>query len=786
MFRQTSYPHRLLNSTIATAAIVLACIVTSCPADDLEYNRDIRPILSDKCFFCHGPDEEELQADLRLDIEESAKDYAIDVDDLPASELLARITSDEESLKMPPPDSGKSLTPAEIQTLTTWVKQGAEYQPFWAYVPPRRVTPPQVENDTWSNSDIDRFIFARLNENNLQPSPDADPVTLIRRLYFDLIGLPPTPEAVADFVADHSPTAYERAVDELLASKHFGERLAIYWLDLVRYADTVGYHGDQDQSISPYRDWVINALNENMPFDEFTRMQLAGDLIDDSDLQNLIATGYNRMLQTSHEGGVQPKEYLAIYAADRVRNLSVVWMGATMGCCQCHNHKFDPYTINDFYSMAAFFADIDEADHFKSGSNALPTLRRPEIPVYTEEEQRQLTEIQQALDQLPEDAGQERKTLEREKRQIETNARRTMITKSIEPREMRVLPRGNWLDDSGPIVQPAIPAFLGIAHSEHDRATRLDLANWLTDPEQGVGGLTARVQVNRFWYLLFGTGLSRSLDDFGGQGEPPTYPDLLDHLALEFIDSGWNIKETLKLILLSHAYRQSSIASPVLQKRDPNNQLFARQSSYRLPAEMVRDNVLAISGLLNSDYGGRSARPYQPAGYYRHLNFPTREYDADQGPSQYRRGVYTHWQRQFLHPMLKAFDAPSREECTAQRPRSNTPLAALVLLNDPTFVESGRVFAERILMSVDGDDAQKLQLAFQTALSRNPEPVEEEVLLNLLNANRDVYAQDESAVKELLKIGQSPPRAELDPIEIASWTGVARAILNLNETMTRN
>ncbi|WP_231740790.1 PSD1 and planctomycete cytochrome C domain-containing protein [Thalassoglobus neptunius] len=756
-------------------------------ADSPSYNRDIRPILSDKCFYCHGPDEEDRQADLRLDDEAAAKQIAITPGSLEESLLIQRILSDDEFEKMPPPDSGKELSESEIQLLSEWIQSGAEYEPYWAYVAPRDVPAPDSESHTdWATTEIDRFISARLAKESLSPSPPADSVTLVRRLYFDLIGLPPTSETIEQFAESPSEESYEKLVDELLASRHFGERMAAYWLDLVRFADTVGYHGDQDHNISPYRDWVISAFNSDMPFDEFTKSQLAGDLINDEDLNQLIASGYNRLLQTSHEGGLQPKEYLAIYAADRVRNLSAVWMGATVGCAQCHNHKYDPYTIEDFYSLAAFFADVDEAQHFKLGSNALPTRRPPEIPIFSPEQKERLQEIDDSLSKLTEEDSEERSQLESEKKSIEKSARWTMITKSIEPRTMRVLPRGNWLDDSGPVVQPAIPRFLGQVDHEGERATRLDLANWLTDPTEGVGGLTARVQANRIWYLLFGTGLSRSLDDFGGQGEPPSHPELLDYLALQFIDSDWSIKKLMKQIVMSQTYRQSSVASETLRSKDPENQLFARQGSFRLPAEMVRDNALVVSGLLNDEFGGSSAKPYQPSGYYRHLNFPTREYEFDKDRNQYRRGVYMHWQRQFLHPMLKAFDAPSREECTAQRPRSNTPLAALVLMNDPTFVEAGRAFAERILTEAEPEESDRIQFAFNECLSRNPDPVEQEILIDLLERSRKVYQQDVSAADQLLEVGLAPVEEVSNKAELAAWTTVARAILNLNETITRN
>lgn len=782
----------------------------------IDFNRDIRPLLSDRCFACHGPDAENRQADLRLDEEEAAKEYAIVAGAPEDSELVARITSDDPDLRMPPAHSGKELSRQEIQLLTRWVAAGAPWSAHWAYVPPRRHPVPPAEDTQWPLNWIDHFVLARLRSEGLQPAPEADRVTLVRRLHFDLTGLPPAVEDVEAFVADQDPAAYENLVDRLLRSPHFGERMAMYWLDLVRYADTVGYHGDQDHNISPYRDWVIDAFNRNMPFDAFTKAQLAGDLLPDRTIDDRIATGYNRLLQTSHEGGVQPKEYLAIYAADRVRNVSGVWMGATMGCCQCHDHKYDPYTMRDFYSLAAFFADIDEAEHLRRGTNNLPTERAPEIKVLTRLERlrieqiearreavkQQLEAVKQRLEAVTDRSAEspdreavasemqaleaEQQRLVEQRQEIERQARVTMITEAIEPRTMRVLPRGNWLDESGPIVQPAVPAFLGALDTPDRRANRLDLADWLTDAESGVGGLTARVQVNRFWYLLLGSGIAPALDDFGGQGKPPVHPQLLDNLAREFVDSGWNVKHMLKLIVMSRTYRQSSRASETLLESDPYNHLFARQSRYRLPAEAVRDNALAISGLLVREIGGASVRPYQPEGYYRHLNFPKRSYQHHADRRQWRRGLYMHWQRQFLHPMLRVLDAPSREECTAQRPRSNTPLAALTLLNDPTFVEAARVFAERIMRHGGAGPDDRLDYAMRRAVSRVPDAFERQALERLLDGSRDEYQAQPQAARELIATGQAAVAEDLDPVELAAWTTVARAILNLNETITRN
>jgi len=768
--------------------------------DKLSYNRDIRPILADRCFACHGPDANHREADLRLDLEASAKESAIVPGNSDESELIARLLPDAGDERMPPAESGKTVSAEEVTLLRRWIASGAEYEPYWAYLKPAETALPKIADVGWPANWIDRYVLAKLEQAKLKPSADSDRVTLIRRIYFDLIGLPPSPKAVAAFLADKDEDAIERVIDDLLASDRFGERMAVYWLDLVRYADTVGYHGDQDHSISPYRDYVIDAFNDNMPFDQFTREQLAGDLLFDATLDQKIATGYNRMLQTSHEGGVQPNEYLAIYAADRVRNVSNVWLGATMGCCQCHDHKFDPFTMVDFYSIAAFFADVDEAQHFRVGSNGLPTKRPPELTVLSKRERAE----EARLEQLLADVTAEQKTLKKDEAKatelkdlqakqeslqerlqtLRKSARSTMVTVSIKPREMRVLPRGNWLDDSGPIAEPAIPRFFGSIKKEK-RLTRLDFANWLTDEEEGIGGLTSRVMVNRIWYLLLGAGISNSLDDFGGQGEPPSHPELLDALALDLIANDWNLKRLIKTVLMSRTYRQSSLVSKNQAARDPGNRLFGRQARYRLPAEFVRDNALAVSGLLVLKYGGRSVRPYQPPGYYRHLNFPKRVYKHDTDDHQWRRGVYVHWQRQFLHPTLRALDAPSREECTAKRPQSNTPLAAMALMNDPTFVEAAREFGARILAEGGESDKNKLNRAYLLAISREPDDFEQQTMLDHLAQSRQHYQAQQKEAAKLTGVGQAKKSDQPD-VEHAAWTAVARVLLNLSETVTRN
>ncbi|MFK8113583.1 MAG: PSD1 and planctomycete cytochrome C domain-containing protein [Rubripirellula sp.] len=792
-------PNSLAIRTFFGLPILCLAAWIPCKADELSFNRDIRPILSDACFFCHGPDSAHREADLRLDVEASAKEHAIVPGEIEDSEVIARILETDPDLQMPPPESGKKLTKSEIDLLTRWVKEGAKYEPYWAYVAPQPHPVPKVDSH-WPSDPIDNFVFQQLRSLKMQPSKDAAPGTLLRRVSYDLTGLPPTPKQVASFLADPSPLAYREYVDHLLESPAFGERMSIYWLDLVRFADTVGYHGDQDHNVSPYRDYVIDAFNEDMPLDQFTREQLAGDLLPNPTQSQRIATCYNRLLQTSHEGGVQPKEYLAIYAADRIRNLSAVWMGATVGCAQCHDHKYDPYSIDNFYQMSAFFADIDEQQHFKVGTNSLPTKRPPEIPVLSRWQSDWLDSLSVEIDglkaRLDRESGNRKSrqqisaridTLNAQRESIEKSTRMTMITEAIEPREVRVLPRGNWLDENGTIVTPSVPDFLGRIQTGDRRATRLDLANWLVDEKQGVGGLTARVFVNRFWYLMFGRGISSSLADFGGQGEPPTHPELLDQLAIDFVKDQWSTKRLMRRLVLTRTYRQSSDTSPEQLANDPYNRWFGRQSRYRLPAEAIRDQALSLSRLMVSDVGGASVKPHQPAGYYRHLNFPTRLYQPDRDDRQYRRGVYMHWQRQFLHPMLKSMDAPSREECTAQRPRSNTPLEALVMLNDPSMVDAAIALASRLLNESGLSDRDRIQQGFRWAVIRDPDDSELQALERLLANERKHYIANSADAQTLIESAdKSVPIEGTDRIELAAWTSIARTLLNMYETVTRN
>jgi hypothetical protein len=848
------------------AAAVLLFVVgfgaTSAAEPKVSFTRQIKPILAAKCFACHGPDEGERQAELRLDIRDEAVPGVIKPGDAEHSEVIVRLTTDEVDMRMPPSDSKKSpLSADEVALIHRWIDEGAEYDAHWSYVKPTRPAVPAVRQTEWPVNPIDHFILARLEAKGLAPSPEADKRTLLRRLSFDVLGLPPTPKDLAEFEADDSPKAYARVVDRLITSKHFGERMAMYWLDMVRYADTGGYHSDNHRDVWAYRDYVIKAFNDNKPFDQFTIEQLAGDLLPNANDEQRIASGFNRLLQTTEEGGAQPKEYTAKYAADRVRNTSVIWLASTMGCSECHSHKFDPFTHQDFYSFAAFFADVSEKAVGRQDQTKLPTpeqaaqlkeldaelaaaraayevdlpeltaARETWIAANTAEPSKGLAkDVVEALKATPDkrtkkqaelldaefrkhapelaDARAQVARLEKERAKLDGEILSTLVSTSVAPRTVRVLPRGNWLDDSGEVVQPAIPEFLqtsfesaeggavgnalrgvpGAANealSDHldGRLTRLDLARWIASPDNP---LTARVFVNRLWKLTFGRGIARSLEDFGSQGELPTHPELLDWLASEFVESGWDVKHMLKLMLMSRAYRQSSAPGDGSLAVDPNNDFFSRQNRFRLDAEFVRDNALAVSGLLVPKIGGPSVKPYQPPGYWQYLNFPKREWQNDKGEGLYRRGLYTYWQRTFLHPSLAAFDATSREECTVERARSNTPQQALVLLNDPTYVEAARALAGRMLTEGGATTSERLEFAFRTVLVRSPRPEEVAVLTTIVDKHRDQFAKEPESARDFLSVGDLKMPPSLDPAELAAWTSASRVLLNLHETITRN
>ncbi|MFP6666810.1 MAG: PSD1 and planctomycete cytochrome C domain-containing protein [Pirellulales bacterium] len=766
--------------------------------DVIQFNRDVRPIFSDKCYACHGPDKGQRKADLRLDtkmgIADARKSGAIRSGKPSGSDLVGRIASDDPDEQMPPPKSGKTLSSRQQKILSRWIEQGAQWRGHWAYIKPTRTQPPQFE-DAADAVPIDRYLLAKIRAKGLTLAPRADRATLIRRLSLDLIGLSPTPEEVAKFEGESMrdpKSAFLNLTDRLLESPHFGERMAIYWLDLVRYADSVGYHKDSHRNCWLYRDYVIDAFNGNKPFDQFATEQLAGDLLPGDKFEQFqwkTASGFNRMNQTTSEGGAQAKEYLAKYSADRVRNTAAIFLGVTMGCAECHDHKYDPITTRDFYSFAAFFADLQERG--VGFPTEMPMPSRAQVQRWRGAEA-ELHRLREAAGSLGEPAGQNEagkvaaqiKGLEKEIGQVSNSKSwaKTLITVSGKPRAIRILPRGNWLDDSGPVVEPAIPTFLGSLDAVDGRATRLDLARWVVSRDNP---LTARVFVNRLWKLLFGEGIARSLDDLGSQGEWPTHPELLDWLAVEFIESGWDVKNMVKLLVTTDAYQRSSAVDRAARADDLENRHFARQASFRLDAEIVRDNALATSGLLSTKIGGRSVKPYQPANYWYRL-YKDGKYNQDHGDDLYRRGLYTYWRRSFWHPSLQAFDAPAREECVAARPRSNTPQQALVLLNDPTYVEAARALGAKMMLEGGGTVDQRNAWVYRRALARNPSEDELAILKAVFERHLKKYDEDADAAAKLLEIGEAELPDNVDVTELAAWTAVARVILNLHETITRN
>ena len=752
----------------------------------VSFNRDVLPILANHCFACHGPDAEQRQADLRLDLEAAAKadrDGSVVIHGTRPSDslLLTRIQEEDADLQMPPPQFQKPLTDQQKATLRQWIKEGANWDSHWAFKTLRKPDVPKITEGQLSN-DIDRFLVAQLMQSGIEitQSEAADKVTLIRRLSFDLRGIPPTLEEVTAFVSQGQ--SYESMVEAFLASSSYGERMTQFWLDLVRYADSGGYHSDVTVHISPYRDYVIQSFNGNMPFDQFTIEQLAGDLLDEPTQWQIIATGYNRLNKTTEEGGAQPGEYIVKYAADRIRTTSGAWLGITLGCAECHDHKYDPFTARDFYSFGAFFADIQEVGQYTGGR------REPEIHVPTLPQRAELARLDAELKQATA-SGEAAKieSLTKAKAEIEKQFVRTMITKSVAPKEIRILPRGDWLNKTGAVVTPAYPtalSHLGSPSQESmDRLDRLDLARWIVAKDNP---LTSRVFVNRIWKMLFGRGISPRLDDFGAQGQAPTHPELLDYLAVRFIDSGWDVKGLIKFIVSSHAYQQSSLVTEQAASLDPENVYFARQLRWRLDAEFIRDTALFTSGLLDKTVGGPSAFPYQPAGYWQYLNFPTRSWKADRGSQQYRRGLYTHWQRTFVHPSMLAFDAPTREECTAQRSVSNTPSAALALLNDPTYVEAARALAQRVLKEGGDTDVERINWLFMTVLSRYPTAADLPQVAELLAQCKTQYTMDLKSATELQEVGDFQLEAGTDISEASAWAMVSRVLLNVNEAIFRN
>jgi mono/diheme cytochrome c family protein len=760
------------------------------PQAKVAFNRDVRPILSDACFHCHGPDRAKRKADLRLDTEEGAfgdrGGYRPLVPGKPdQSELYKRITAPEGEGHMPPKASGRKLTSAQIDIFKRWIEQGARWQKHWALIPPARSPLPSVKNPAWVRNGIDRFILARLEKEGLTPAPEADRTTLIRRVTLDLIGLPPTPAEVDAFLADTGPDAYERLVDRLLSSPRHGERMVLEWLDAARYADSNGYQGDRTRSMWPWRDQVVRALNANQPFDQFTIEQLAGDLIPGATIEQKIASGFNRNHVLNGEGGRIAEESRVDYVVDRVNTTSTVWLGLTVGCAQCHDHKYDPIPQKDFYRLSAYFNNIAETGAVDRNGQANPVLSLP-TPKQTETVTRLEKTIAGLEMRLRDKATDpERKALQ--KQLADTRKKRDNVRKSFlevmvmqertPPRETFVLIRGAY-DKHGDKVTATTPAAL---HSlpKDAPANRLGLARWLVSRDNP---LTARVTVNRYWQIFFGTGLVKTAEDLGVQGEPPSHPELLDWLAREFMRS-WDVKAMHRLIVTSATYRQSSRVSPELLERDPDNRLLARGSRHRLPSLILRDQALALSGLLVERLGGPPVKPYQPEGVWAEMSFGKIRYVQDHGPDLYRRSLYTFWRRTVGPTDL--FDTAARQVCTVRQPRTNTPLHALTLWNDVTYAEAARVLAERVMTHGGRSAEDRVTFLFRLATARLPHGAERQVLLRRYQKLLDHYRAHGDEALKLVSAGEAPRNAKLDLSEHAAWTALASLVLNLDEVLSK-
>ena len=754
----------------------------------IEFNRDIRPILSDACFHCHGPDKNTRKAGLRLDLREEAL-KTTESGELPIvpgqpgkSELVLRILADDRDERMPPPKAHKVLTIAQKEMLRRWIAQGAEYQLHWAYLPIQRPPVPRS-----GSHPVDAFVRQRLAAENLQASAEADKATLIRRVTLDLIGLPPTPAEVDAFVNDATPEAYERTVDRLLASPHFGERMAVDWLDGARFADTNGYQVDRDRTLYAWRDWVIRAFNENQRFDQFTIEQIAGDLLPNATLDQRIATGFNRNHMINEEGGVTPEEFMAEYTADRVETTATVWLAQTFNCTRCHDHKFDPFTQRDFYSLKAFFHNVSEkgaGDYSKPANvSSPPFLSLPTPDVASRIAATKAEIVQARQDQSP--AAKDHLTkLTKSLSDLEKTIPVTLVMDEDQPRDTFILRRGVF-DQPGEKVTATTPAALPPMRVDSPR-NRLGLAYWLIDP---ANPLPARVTVNRFWQMLFGTDLVRTAEDFGSQGEPPSHPELIDWLAAEFISSGWDMKAMLRLLVTSATYRQSSKLTPAALERDPDNRLLARGPRFRLQAEFVRDQALAASGLLVGKIGGPSVKPYHPPGLYEQVvsqrDNPAATYTQGKGEDLHRRSLYTYWKRSVPNPAMLLFDAPFRETCTLRRPRTNTPLQALNLLNDPTYVEAARQLAQRMMLEGGATIESRLTYGFRLITARVPRPAEMTILQAALARSLREFQADPTGAASLLKIGEAKTDATLNVAELGAYTALASTMLNLDETVTK-
>jgi hypothetical protein len=830
----------MTRSTVYLSLLVsglLAPLVRANPPAEppVDFTRDIRPILAANCFKCHGLDDKARKAGLRLDVRDAALKparsglIAIVPREPDKSELLQRVTNDIDTARMPPAKTGKPLSAKQIDLLKRWIEQGAPYAQHWAFVKPQRPPVPEVHDKNWPVNPIDNFILARLEKEGLHPTAPLERYALARRVAIDLTGLPPTLEEAERFAKDDRPDAYERFVDQMLAKPAYGERWAQVWLDLARYADSQGFANDPDRTIWRWRDWVIQAFNDNMPYDRFTVELLAGDLLPNPTTSQLIATGFHRNTLTNTEGGTDPEEFRSAAIVDRVNTTFQVWMGLTMGCAQCHNHKYDPILQKEYFQVYAIFNSCEDAN----GGNDAPTIsvaavgkekEFAEVTPQLEEARKNYDAETKAVDalqaewektvdheKLPKDLAdllaqpadkrdkklvaklqayhrsqsEAWKKLDAEVKELTARSTQLGTTTPVlrelkKPRVTNIQHRGNFLD-KGEQVNPGFPeAFAPPA--DNGPITRLTLANWLVGPDNP---LTARVAVNRLWEEMFGVGLVQTSEDFGVQGEPPSHPELLDWLATEYVRTDWDTKKMLKLFVMSATYRQSSQVSPELAKRDSFNRLLARGPRVRLSAEAIRDQTLFAAGLLSAKMYGPPVQPPRPTFGLSAAFGSSTDWQPSTGEDRYRRALYTRWRRNAPYPSQTTFDAPERTVCNVRRLRTNTPLQALVTLNDPVYVEAAQAMARRIVK--DGGDSTKdrVTFAFRTVLIRPPSDKETQRLIDLYDKVHAQYEKDPAKATAMATKLLGPAPKEMNVTDLAAWTVVANVLLNLDETLAK-
>jgi hypothetical protein len=740
--------------------------------DKVSFNFHVKPILSDKCFACHGPDANKRKAGLRLDDEAGAKSelaenpgkYAIIVSEPEQSELIARIFSEDENVMMPPPDSHLQLSGNEKQILKKWIEQGAEYEPHWSFVPPKKSALPVVKNKDWPQNEIDYFILNAMENVGLSPSVPAAKEKLLRRLSIDITGLPPSVEEFHRFVSSGEMLNYEEAIYYYLSKPAFGEHLTRDWLDVARYADSHGYQDDSYRTMWPWRDWVIHAFNENMSYDQFLTWQIAGDLLPDAGMEQILATGFNRNHPITQEGGVIDEEYRSTYVSDRTNTLGKGILGLTLECAKCHDHKYDPVSQKDYFRMYAFFNYVNEKGlqmDAVQAKNRKYFADAPFISIDSEKASNILTFLNFS----------------------DTVPINVMVMNDSAFRETNLLSRGEY-DAPADVVEASTPAVVMKFDETYPR-NRLGLAHWITDTNNP---LTARVYVNRLWALMFGQGIVQTVEDFGNQGALPTHPELLDWLAADFMENGWNIKYLVKKIVSSATYQQSSALAPGHKNPDPENLFYSRGPRFRLGAEEIRDYLLATSGLLNTEIGGPSVKPYQPPGLWEETNAGGNRgiltnYIPDTGDKLYRRSLYTFWKRTLPPPSMAIFDAPNRDLCEVRRQKTNTPLQALALQNDEQVLEGARVLATNVINNAP-ESREAIHTIFQRILLRNPTERELTMLADYYEQNWQRFDEDEEKAQKLISVGQYPSDPS-DKAKTAALMLVAQILYNLDETITK-